>query len=115
MQEFLEYRVTDFMSRSGVCVGRRTTLGEAERLFERHDFNLLPVVDGNRLIGVLTKLDFLKAFAFAPDRLLPPYSAIMLLRAITYSHAARSAAAGRTTVAIDTPNRPIGRYIRRNA
>jgi CBS domain-containing protein len=78
MQEFLEYRVSDFMSRNGIVVGRHTPLEEAERLFERHDFNMLPVVDGCRLVGVLTKLDLLKAFAFGTTRLVPHYREIML-------------------------------------
>ena len=77
MYEFLEYRVGDFMSRNGVVVSRHTPLEEAERLFSRHDFNMLPVVEGPRLVGVLTKLDFLKAFSFGKDRLLPHYREIL--------------------------------------
>ena len=77
MYQFLEYHVSDFMSRNGVVVGRHTPLEEAERLFERHDFNMLPVVDGSRLVGVLTKLDFLKAFSFGENRLLPHYREIL--------------------------------------
>jgi CBS domain-containing protein len=77
MYEFLQYHVGDFMSRNGVVVGRHTPLEEAERLFARHDFNMIPVVDGSRLVGVLTKLDFLKAFAFGKDRLLPHYREIL--------------------------------------
>jgi CBS domain-containing protein len=77
MHEFLEYRVSDFMSRNGVMVGSKTPLKEAERLFERHDFNLRPVVEGRRLVGVLTKLDFLKAFSFGPGRLVPHYREIL--------------------------------------
>ena len=77
MYEFLEYRVRDFMSRNGVVVSGDTPLEEADRLFEQHDFNLLPVVDGPRLVGVLTKLDFLKAFSFGPGRLVPHYREIL--------------------------------------
>lgn len=77
MYEFLEYRVGDFMSRNGVVVGPNTPLEDAERLFERHDFNLIPVVEGKRLVGVLTKLDFLKAFSFGPGRLVPHYREIL--------------------------------------
>jgi CBS domain-containing protein len=77
MYEFLQYHVGDFMSRNGVVVGRHTLLEEAERLFARHDFNMIPVIDGSRLVGVLTKLDFLKAFSFGNDRLLPHYQEIL--------------------------------------
>jgi CBS domain-containing protein len=77
MYQFLEYRVGDFMSRNGVVVSPNTPLEDAERLFERHDFNLIPVVEGKRLVGVLTKLDFLKAFSFGPGRLVPHYREIL--------------------------------------
>jgi CBS domain-containing protein len=77
MYEFLEYRVGDFMSRNGVVVSRQTPLEEAERLFARHDFNMLPVVEGPALVGVLTKLDFLRAFSFGKDRLMPHYREIL--------------------------------------
>ncbi|HSD11656.1 MAG TPA: CBS domain-containing protein [Candidatus Binatia bacterium] len=77
MYEFLEYRVSDFMSRNGIVVSPNTPLEDAERVFERHDFNLLPVVEGQRLVGVLTKLDFLKAFSFGPGRLVPHYREIL--------------------------------------
>jgi CBS domain-containing protein len=77
MYEFLEYHVSNFMSRNRVVVGPHTRLEEAERLFQRHDFNLLPVVEGRRLLGVLTKLDFLKAFSFGGTRLVPHYREIL--------------------------------------
>jgi CBS domain-containing protein len=77
MYEFLSYRVADFMSRAGITLSRSTPLEEAERLFHTHGFNLLPVVDGSRLVGVLTKLDFLKAFSFRSEALIPQYEAIL--------------------------------------
>jgi CBS domain-containing protein len=77
MYAFLEFQVRDFMSRSGVTVGPHTSLEEAERLFERHDFNLLPVVEGEKLVGVLTKTDFLRAFSFRSGVLIPPYREIL--------------------------------------
>jgi CBS domain-containing protein len=77
MYEFLSYRVADFMSRAGITLSRSTPLEEAERLFHTHGFNLLPVVDRSRLVGVLTKLDFLKAFSFRSEALIPQYEAIL--------------------------------------
>jgi CBS domain-containing protein len=35
------------------------------------------VVEGRRLVGVLTKLDLLKAFSFGPGRLVPHYREIL--------------------------------------
>jgi CBS domain-containing protein len=46
-------------------------------LFERHDFNCLPVVESGKLVGVLTKLDFLKAFGFPVDHPMPHYREAM--------------------------------------
>jgi CBS domain-containing protein len=71
---FERYTVSDFMSRTGIAVGPHATLADAETYFEKYDFNLLPVVDRLRLMGVLTKTDFLKAFC-ARQFLPPPPSA----------------------------------------
>jgi CBS domain-containing protein len=77
MYEFLDYRVEDVMSRA-VTVRPETTLAEAEVLFEKHGFNSLPVVDAaDRLLGVVTSLDLLRAFAFPEDVILPRFSDVM--------------------------------------
>jgi CBS domain-containing protein len=78
MYEFLEYQVADALTLRPVTVGRRTTLAEAEALFERHDFDCLPVVDEDgALVGVIGKLDFLRAFAFGNRTMMPRYEEIM--------------------------------------
>lgn len=77
MYEFLEYRVSDAMTREPLSIRPEATLAEAERLFERHGFNLLPVVDAGRLVGVLSSLDLLKAFRFDEEHVFPPYEEIM--------------------------------------
>jgi CBS domain-containing protein len=77
MYEFLDYRVEDVMSRA-VTVGPDATLAEAAALLEKQGFNSLPVVDaGGRLIGVVTSLDLLRAFAFPEDTILPRFSDVM--------------------------------------
>ena len=77
MYEFLDYRVEDVMSRA-VTVRPETTLAEAEALLEKNGFNSLPVVDaGERLVGVVTSLDLLRAFAFPEDAILPRFSEVM--------------------------------------
>lgn len=77
MYEFLDYRCSDVMSRA-VTVRPETTLAEAEAILERHGFNSLPVVDANeRLLGVVTSLDLLRAFAFPEDVILPRFSEVM--------------------------------------
>jgi CBS domain-containing protein len=78
MHEFLEYRVDDVMTSAPVAVRAETPLREVEAIFTRHDFNGLPVVDADcRLIGLVTKLDVLKAFAFTTQAKIPPYREIV--------------------------------------
>ena len=73
---FEHHKVSDFMSRTGIVVGPHATLAEAETYFEKYDFNLLPVVDRLRLMGVLTKTDFLKAFCVGPSSVSVPYEEV---------------------------------------
>src|SRR3990172_8916753 len=53
-----------------VTIAPGATLAEAERVFEKRDFNGLPVVGaGGELVGFLTKLDVLRAFRFTEAHL----------------------------------------------
>jgi CBS domain-containing protein len=76
--EFLDYRVCDAMTRDPVTVGPGASLAETEAIFERHDFNALPVAGpGGELLGVVTKLDLLRAFRFTDEHMFPPYEQVM--------------------------------------
>jgi CBS domain-containing protein len=78
MYEFLRYTVKDAMTSSPVTVSASTVLRKVEEIFETHDFNGVPVVDeDNRLRGMMTKFDLLKAFIFTPDAVVPHYDQIM--------------------------------------
>ncbi|MBW2616940.1 MAG: CBS domain-containing protein [Deltaproteobacteria bacterium] len=78
MYEFIYYRVEDVMTPEPVMVDKHVTLSDTEEIFEKYDFNGIPVVDERRqLIGMMTKLDFLKAFAFTEKSKTPHYDAIM--------------------------------------
>jgi CBS domain-containing protein len=78
MYEFLDYRACDAMTRDPVTIGPEASLAEAEALLEQHDFNALPVVGPAReLLGVVTKLDLLRAFRFTDQHMFPPYEQIM--------------------------------------
>jgi CBS domain-containing protein len=82
MYEFTHYEVRDVMTSRVVTIGAETSLGEVESIFETHDFNGLPVVDDARhLLGMVTKLDVLKAFAFSKGQMVPRYDEIMKSRA----------------------------------
>src|SRR5205809_6758464 len=78
MYEFLDYQVADAMTYRPLIVSPGTPLAEVEALFERHDFNSLPVVSRDGiLLGLATKLDFLQAFASTPQEMVPHYDEIM--------------------------------------
>jgi len=78
MYEFIYYQVRDVMTSDPLTVNKHVTLSDVEAIFEEHDFNGLPVVDeSHRLIGLITKLDLLKAFAFTEKSKIPHYNSIM--------------------------------------
>jgi CBS domain-containing protein len=74
--EFLDFHASDVMSEP-VSVGPDATLADAERILEERGFNGLPVVADGALVGFVTSLDLLEAFAFSTDSILPPYDEIM--------------------------------------
>jgi len=77
MYEFLAYRVEHVMTTALVSIAPEATLRAAEEIFETHDFNLIPVVRGGRLLGIVTKLDLLRAFDFSTESIVPHYEEIM--------------------------------------
>ncbi len=84
MYGFIHFRVRDVMTRDPVAISKEVTLIQAAEIFERHDFNGLPVVDGeHRLLGMVTKLDFLKAFVFTERSKMPRYDAILAQPVLT--------------------------------
>jgi CBS domain-containing protein len=50
---------------------------ELEPLFEKHDFNSFPVVEDGKMLGIVTKFDFLRAFAFTIGQMVPHYDELM--------------------------------------
>jgi CBS domain-containing protein len=65
------------MTRVVRTVTRQTTMRELEALFEKHDFNSFPVVENEKMLGIVTKFDFLPAFAFTTGQMLPHYDELM--------------------------------------
>ena len=65
------------MTRAVTTVARQTTMRELGKLFERHDFNSFPVVEDKKMLGIVTKFDFLRAFAFTTGQMLPHYDELM--------------------------------------
>ena len=77
MYRFLEGRADQYMTRAVTTVTRQTTMRELEALFEKHDFNSFPVAEGDKMLGIVTKFDFLRAFAFTTDQMMPHYDELM--------------------------------------
>jgi CBS-domain-containing membrane protein len=77
MYKFLEYTVGQYMTHSVKTVTRQTSLRELEALFATHDFNAFPVMEGHTMVGLVTKFDLLKAFAFTTRQLVPHYDELM--------------------------------------
>jgi len=65
MYEFLQERVETNMT--------ETTVGDLYRLFAADDFDAYPVVRGDALVGIVSKLDALNVFALSQDHILPRY------------------------------------------
>ena len=83
MYEFLYYRVKDVMTSDPTVVRQDVRLSELEVIFEENDFNGLPVVGkSNELIGMITKLDLLKAFDFTKKSKVPHYDTVMAQRVL---------------------------------
>lgn len=77
MYRFLEYTAGQYMTHPVKTVTRQTTMRELEALFEKHDFNAFPVVEEGKMVGLVTKFDFLKTFAFTTGQMLPHYDELM--------------------------------------
>jgi CBS domain-containing protein len=46
-------------------------------MFDRDDFNTYPVEEDAQAIGIVTKFDLLKCFAFTPSQMVPRYDDLM--------------------------------------
>jgi len=74
---FLQCKTGQYMTRDAISVTRDVTMRELGLLFERHDFNSFPVLDQGKMVGIVTKFDFLKAFAFTIGQMVPHYDDLM--------------------------------------
>jgi len=65
------------MTRDTKMVRQSTTLRELGCLFEKDDFNAYPVEEEARIVGLVTKFDFLACFVFTLAYMIPRYDALM--------------------------------------
>jgi CBS domain-containing protein len=77
---FLERTVSQYMTSTVQTVTRKVALRDLEALFEKHDFNAFPVVEAGKMLGIVTKFDFLRIFAFTSSQMVPHYDDLMSRR-----------------------------------
>jgi acetoin utilization protein AcuB len=63
--------VEDIMAHKVVTLAPGAFVADAARLMRRERIGSIPVVDGDRLVGILTRSDVLDAYAELSDRALP--------------------------------------------
>lgn len=74
MFEFLLETVANNMTSKVRSVAPEMTIGDLYRLFAIDDFDAYPVVRGDALVGIVSKLDALKIFGLSQDHILPHYN-----------------------------------------
>jgi len=77
LYKFLQQTVADYMTRNVRTVTRELPVGELNEMFERDDFNTYPVEEDTQIVGLVTKFDVLKCFAFTPSQMVPHYDDLM--------------------------------------
>jgi CBS domain-containing protein len=77
LYKFLEETAANYMTRTVTTVTRETTVRELSDMFERDDFNTYPVQEEAEAVGIVTKFDLLKCFAFTPNQMVPRYVDLM--------------------------------------
>ena len=77
MYRFLEETVDGYMTRNVSAVQRDQDLLALSEMFETDDINSYPVEDDGQVVGIVTKFDILKCFAFGPSQMLPRYHDLM--------------------------------------
>ncbi len=77
MYEFLDETVASSMTRPVRCVAPETTVGDLHRLLAVDKVESYAVVRHDAVIGIVSKFDALKPFAFTANWLLPNYDDLM--------------------------------------
>ena len=77
MYKFLEETAGNYMTRTVTTVTREMTVRDLNDMFERDDFSTYPVQEEAEAVGIVTKFDLLKCFAFTPNQMVPRYADLM--------------------------------------
>jgi len=68
-------KVADVMTREVISATRDTALGDIAALLERNRIKRVPIVDGGKLVGIVTRANILQALASAAKKL-PPMASV---------------------------------------
>ena len=63
-------KVESFMTKQPVIIGKESDIMEAARLIDTYKVNRIPVLDGDKLVGILTRNDIINAVARLDTELL---------------------------------------------
>ena len=77
MYRFIACTAGEYMSPDVKTITTEVNLYDLEALFREYDFNAFPVVEHGKIVGIVTKTDVLRAFAFSTGHLLPQYDELM--------------------------------------
>ena len=77
MYEFLEETVGRNVTRAARSIAPEMTVGDLLRLFAANSLDSYPVESSGRVVGIVSKIDALKAFAPKPGGILPHYNDAM--------------------------------------
>ena len=64
-------KVADVMTREVITANPDTSLGEIAAMLERNRIKRVPIVEGNKLVGIVTRANILQALASATKKLPP--------------------------------------------
>lgn len=78
LHRFLEQTVADHMTTAVKTVTRKVSMEQLEKRFDADDYNAYPVVENGKMLGLVTKFDFLKIFALQPSSMAPDYNGLMM-------------------------------------
>lgn len=74
---FLSCTTAQYMTSAVHTVSRIVTMRELEKLFDKHDFNAFPVIEESQVLGIVTKFDFIRTFAFTTHQMVPHFDQLM--------------------------------------
>jgi CBS domain-containing protein len=82
--------VGDVMTSPALSVRRRTSLKEVAHLLEKHRIKRVPVLEGGRLVGIVSRADLVRQLATAPARPAPRTASDRALRRLVLEQVAKS-------------------------